>query len=75
MTGKPKPLHYRIYLLTIWAEPGRDHEASLMWRFGLKDPRSGQQQGFANLTELVVALHSELIENHGAAEQGNRVAE
>lgn len=64
MTDKAKPFHYHIYLLTIWLEPGHDHEASLMWRFCLKDPRSGRQRGFANLAELIVALHTELIENH-----------
>ena len=63
MTGRTKPLHYRIYLLTIWAEQGREHEASRMWRFSLKDPRTGQCQGFANLTELIIALHTELIES------------
>lgn len=67
MTNKIKPLHYRIYLLTIWAEPGRENEASHMWRFCLKDPRTGQKRGFANLTELVIALHTELIENHQEA--------
>lgn len=67
MTNKIKPLHYRIYLLTIWAEPGRENEASHMWRFCLKDPRTGQQRGFANLTELIIALHTELIENHQEA--------
>lgn len=65
MSGKP--LYYRIYLLTIWAEPGRHHESALMWRFSLKDPRTGQKQGFANLTELVIALHTNLIENHQGA--------
>lgn len=63
MTGNTKPSLYRIYLLTIWLEPGHDHEASLMWRFCLKDPRSGRQRGFANLTELIIALSAELIEN------------
>jgi hypothetical protein len=67
MTNKVRPHHYRIYLLTIWLEPGRNDEASQMWRFRLKDPRSGQQHAFANLTELVIGLHTELIENHQAA--------
>lgn len=64
MTGQTKPLYYHIYLLTIWAEPGREHEATQMWRFSLKDPRTGQQHCFANLTELIIALHTELIENY-----------
>lgn len=64
MSHRTNPLYYRIYLLTIWAEPDQDHEASQAWRFSLKDPRSGQQRSFANLTELIMALHSELIENH-----------
>jgi hypothetical protein len=69
MTGKAKPLPYRIYLLTIWAERGQDHEAPFMWRFSLKDPRTGRQHGFANLTELVIALHVALIENDQEARQ------
>jgi hypothetical protein len=67
MTAKTKPLHYRIYLLTIWVEPGREDEATQMWRFSLKNPRTGQRRGFTNLTELVIALHTELIENHQEA--------
>lgn len=66
MTDITKSPHYRIYLLTVWLEQGRDHEASQMWRFCLKEPRSGRQRAFANLTELIVALHAELIENEGA---------
>ena len=60
MTGHTKPPPYRIYLLTIWLEQGRDYEASQMWRFSLKEPRTGKQRGFAGLTELIIALHAEL---------------
>ena len=74
MTERTKPPHYRIYLLTIWLEQGRDHEASLMWRFCLKDPRSGQQRAFANLTELITALHTELIDNQPDAPGGKNEA-
>lgn len=62
MTGKSTLNHYRIYLLTIWVEQGHDHEGSDTWRFRLQDPRSGKQRCFANLTELIVGLHTELIE-------------
>jgi hypothetical protein len=33
-----------------------------LWRFSLEDPRTGQRRGFANLTELFIALHDNLIE-------------
>ena len=60
MTIEDKATHYQIYLLTIWTEPGRDLEAPAVWRFGLKNPRTGQQRGFANLTALVTALLEEI---------------
>jgi hemoglobin-like flavoprotein len=63
MTNKTKSLNYRIYLLTIWDEREQEDQTSPRWRFCLKDPRTSQQRGFANLTELIIALHTELIEN------------
>ncbi len=62
MTSKTTLQHYRIYLLTIWVEQGHNHEGSMKWRFRLQDPRSGKQHCFANLTELIVGLHTELVE-------------
>lgn len=57
--------HYRIYLLRVWAERGRDHAFPVAWRFGLEDPRTGQRRGFANLAALVTALHQEIAKAAG----------
>jgi len=62
MTGKMSLQHYRIYLLTIWTEQNDNHEEPLTWRFRLQEPRSGRQRSFANLTELIAGLHTELVE-------------
>jgi len=62
-----QPLRYQSYLLRCWEE--RDADLTL-WRFSLEDPRTGQRRGFANLTELVIALHMELFENGVKDEAG-----
>lgn len=51
--------HYRSYVLRCWAECERDAEAPL-WRFSLEDTRTGQRRGYADLTELMTALRTEL---------------
>lgn len=61
MTVDNQSSDYRIYLLTLWAEQGREADESVVWRFSLKDPHTGQQRGFANLTTLVTALLEEII--------------
>lgn len=60
MTFQNKAPHYRIYLLTIWAERGRNPATPTVWHFSLEDPRSGQRHGFANLAALITALHQEI---------------
>jgi hypothetical protein len=59
MTHHNRP-HYCSYLLRCWVETGVKGEISL-WRFSLEDPRTGQRRGFANLTELVIALQDDLM--------------
>lgn len=60
--SQPTRLRYRSYLLRCWEE--RDENPDLtLWRFSLEDPRTGQRRGFAHLTDLVIALHSELFED------------
>ncbi len=46
------PLHYRLFVLTVWqgeqdspGEPGP-------WRFSLADPRTGGRRGFRSLDQL-----------------------
>lgn len=57
---QPNQPRYCFYLLRCWAETDVYGEISL-WRFSLEDPRTGRRYGFANLTELVIALQDELI--------------
>lgn len=49
------PQHH-IYLLAIWEENSDDPATPGQWRYRLEHPASGQQQGFASLAALVVAL-------------------
>jgi hypothetical protein len=74
MPLKSKASYYRIYLLTIWEERGRGKQDSATWRFCLKDPQSGQQRGFANLTALVTALLEEIAQANEGQEKGENVS-
>jgi hypothetical protein len=56
MTSKPP--YYRIYLLTVWQENTRGPPERITWRFRLEDPRTGQQQAFADAVSLMIALHA-----------------
>jgi hypothetical protein len=60
-----KPPHYRSYLLTLWEERGRDPDTTVVWRFTLEDPRTGERRGFADLEALVAALRREMSEPRG----------
>lgn len=53
-----KPPYYRIYLLTVWQEQSRGPPERVTWRFRLEDPRSGQQQAFADAAALINALQA-----------------
>lgn len=53
-----KPPYYRIYLLTVWQERSRGPPEGIVWRFRLEDPRSGQQQAFADAATLMTALQA-----------------
>lgn len=61
MSTNGKAKKYRLYLLSIWQETGRDHSQSVTWRFGLKDPHTSQQRCFANVTALMTALLEETV--------------
>ncbi len=56
MPNFDKLRHYRIYLLTIWAEQTHHARAPLHWRFRLEDPRTGQRHGSADLAALIATL-------------------
>ncbi len=58
----PKQRRYRSYLFRCWAETDASGDV-ILWRFSWQDLDSGQRRGFANLTELVIALQDELIEH------------
>ena len=47
MEDSIKPAQYRSFLLRLWAE-----EESLVWRFSLEDPHTGERHGFANWEKL-----------------------
>lgn len=65
MKFNPKASPYRIYLVTLWAERSEIAESPAIWRFSLKDPQTGQQRAFANLTMLVAALVEEMARIEG----------
>lgn len=54
-------LPQQTYLLRYWEET-RTAAPTSLWRFSLEDPASGQRREFATLRELVIALHTELVE-------------
>lgn len=56
MTSKSP--YYRIYLLTVWQERNRGPPETIIWRFRLEDPRTGQQQAFADATSLMTVLQA-----------------
>jgi hypothetical protein len=70
-----KASYYRIYLLTVWEERGRGRQDLAAWRFCLKDPQTGQQRGFANLTALVTALLEEIAQSNEGQEKGGNLSE
>ncbi len=55
-----KPPRYRSYLLTIWEERSQNPTSPEIWRFSLKDPRSGQRRGYPTLEALMAALQAEV---------------
>jgi hypothetical protein len=63
MTINPQPPRYHIYLLTLWEERNEDPNSPTVWRFRLKDPRTGQQRGFANLQALMATLEQKMVED------------
>jgi predicted ester cyclase len=63
-----KPAYYRIYLLTVWQERNRGPPEQLTWRFRLEDPRTGQQQAFADAATFITALQRLTVSGQGAEE-------
>ncbi len=64
-----KPPYYRIYLLTVWQERSRGPPEIITWRFRLEDPRSGQQQVFADAATFMTALQAIAAEPDAAKEE------
>ncbi len=58
-----KPPRYRSFLFIFWEERSSDPTVPPVWRFSLKDPRSGRRRGFASLEEMVVYLKAELVDS------------
>jgi hypothetical protein len=59
-----KPPRYRSYVLTVWEERSHDPRAPPVWRCSLRDPRTGQQRGFASLEALLAVLEREMAEQN-----------
>ena len=55
-----KPPRYRSYVLTFWEERSSDPGTSVVWRFSLQDPRTGQRHSFASFEDWMTFLRSEL---------------
>jgi hypothetical protein len=56
VAASERPSVYRIYLVTVWQEPGHTEPDDLGWRFNLTDPRTGKRYGFADPVTLFAAL-------------------
>ncbi len=67
-----KQAYYRIYLLTVWQEQSRGPPESLIWRFRLEDPRTGQQGVFADAASLMTALHALAAGGESAEDQSRK---
>lgn len=48
----PQPMIYRIYIVSIWAEPAHRATDAIHWRFRVEDPRTGAQVGFGSAAAL-----------------------
>ena len=64
-----KPPFYRIYLLTVWQECNRGPPAQITWRFRLENPRTGQQQAFADAATFMAALQAFVTASQAAEKQ------
>jgi hypothetical protein len=42
----------------MWEERDVNHSRLTVWRFGLKDPHTGQRQAYSDLATLTEALHT-----------------
>jgi hypothetical protein len=67
MTDLEKPPRYKTFLLTIWEDRDVNHSRLAVWRFGLKDPHTGQRQAYSDLATLGEALHTmiSMVDNAG----------
>ena len=63
MSSFEKLPRYHSYVLTFWEERSHDPDASVVWRFSLKDPHTNQRRGFPGLQEMVAFLQTEFLSN------------
>ncbi len=56
MNNKHLPNSYHAYLLRYWAE------TDATWRFSLEAAQSGEQIGFADLSQLVAFLQEQMVQ-------------
>ncbi len=74
MTLLDKPPRYRSFLITMWEERSRDTDVSVVWRFRMEDPHTGQRRGFADLEAMVAALQQEMGKSGAEQPDGNQIA-
>lgn len=55
-------LPYRTFLVTCWQEETAAADPKL-WRFRLEEPRTGEQHGFTELSELMAFVQARLKES------------
>lgn len=67
-----KPPLYRSFLITMWQERSQDTDVSVVWRFRMEDPHTGQRRGFADLEALMAALQQEMDNNTIDEPGGNK---
>jgi hypothetical protein len=65
MTNLDKPPRYKSFLLTVWEERSGE---TILWRYGLEDPKTGQRRAFASPEALVTALQQITAPTESAGE-------
>ena len=54
------PPKYHFYLLSCMETRSCDPDTTSLWRYTLKDPRTGEEHGFADTEALLAFLQAEL---------------
>ncbi len=66
---RPTPIHYRTFLLTLWAERINPSTGHSVWRFSLENPHTAQRIGFGTLEALTGYLQQQMEEEQNQEAQ------